>query len=201
MPINTILATTAAAILLFGPAGGQMIRQAAQTPMATTQPAVSQQAPAQPSADCANQSDDAANVEDAVAEGAAVDTDTEELQCGDQNAPDDAEADTESEAAESDQNDAAPNATPAITADQAKATAEAHLNAGAASKVELDDENGQLVYSVDIGGVDVIVDAMTGAVVTVDSDQDGAEGGADTDQDTLEEGDQTTPDTTPEVAG
>lgn len=195
MPINTILATAAAAILLFGPAGGQMIRQAAQAPAATSQPAISQQAPAQPSVDCANQLDDATE-----ADSAAADTDTEELQCGDQNAPDATEADTESEAAESDQNDAAPSATPAITADQAKATAEAQLNAGAASKVELDDENGQLVYSVEIGGVDVKVDAMTGAIVTVDNGQDGADG-ADADQDQLEEGDQNAPDSTPDVAG
>jgi len=41
--------------------------------------------------------------------------------------------------------------TPAITADQAKAAAEAHLNAGAATRVQLDDENGKLVYSVEIG--------------------------------------------------
>ena len=33
----------------------------------------------------------------------------------------------------------------------------------------MDDENGQLVYSVEIGGVDVKVDAMTGVVVTVES--------------------------------
>lgn len=203
MPINTILATAAAAILLFGPAGGQMIRQAAQAPAATSQPAISQQAPAQPSVDCANQPADGAE-----ADSTAVDADTEELQCGDQNAPDATEADTESEAAESDQNDAAPSATPAITADQAKATAEAQLNAGAASKVELDDENGQLVYSVEIGGVDVKVDAMTGAVVTVDNGQDGADGAdadaadaADADQDQLEEGDQNAPDSTPDVAG
>ncbi len=180
MPINTIFATAAAAILLFGPVGGQMLRQTAQSPVATSHPAVSQQAPALTSADCANQTDDAAEVEDAAADSATVDTDTEELQCGDQNAPDGAEADTESEAAESGQDDAVPNATHAITADQAKATAEAHLSAGAAGKVELDDENGQLVYSVEIGSVDVKVDAMTGAIVTVDNEQDGAEGvGAD----------------------
>lgn len=199
MPINTILATTAAAILLFGPVGGPMIRQVAQTPVATSLPAISQQTPSQPAVDCANQSDGATDAEDAVAD-AAVDTDAEELQCGDQNAPDTTDADTESEDAASDQNDAAPNVTPAITADQAKASAEAYLSAGAASKVELDDENGQWVYSVEIGGADVKVDAMTGAVVTVDNDQDGAEGvGAD--EDTLEEGGQTTPDTAPEVAG
>ncbi|HRW50019.1 MAG TPA: PepSY domain-containing protein [Caldilinea sp.] len=195
MPINTILATAAAAILLFGPAGGQMIRQAARTPAAASLPAISQQAPAQPSTDCASQLDDATE-----ADSAAADTDTEELQCGDQNAPDAAEADTESEAAESDQNDAAPSATPAITADQARATAEAQLNAGAASKVELDDENGQLVYSVEIGGVDVKVDAMTGVVVTVESGQDSAEN-AESDQDQVEEGNQASPDVAPDAAG
>ena len=195
MPINTILATAAAAILLFGPAGGQMIRQAARTPAAASLPAISQQAPAQPSTNCASQLDDATE-----ADSAAADTDTEELQCGDQNAPDAAEADTESEAAESDQNDAAPSATPAITADQARATAEAQLNAGAASKVELDDENGQLVYSVEIGGVDVKVDAMTGVVVTVESGQDSAEN-AESDQDQVEEGNQASPDVAPDAAG
>ena len=195
MPINTILATAAAAILLFGPAGGQMIRQAARTPAAASLPAISQQAPAQPSTDCASQPDDAIE-----ADSAAADTDTEELQCGDQNAPDAAEADTESEAAESDQNDAAPSAAPAITADQARATAEAQLNAGAASKVELDDENGQLVYSVEIGGVDVKVDAMTGVVVTVESGQDSAEN-AESDQDQVEEGNQASPDVAPDAAG
>ncbi|MCB0041994.1 MAG: PepSY domain-containing protein [Caldilinea sp.] len=195
MPINTILATAAAAILLFGPAGGQMIRQAARTPAAASLPAISQQAPAQPSTNCASQLDDATE-----ADSAAADTDTEDLQCGDQNAPDAAEADTESEAAESDQNDAAPSATPAITADQARATAEAQLNAGAASKVELDDENGQLVYSVEIGGVDVKVDAMTGVVVTVESGQDSAEN-AESDQDQVEEGNQASPDVAPDAAG
>ncbi|MCB0025738.1 MAG: PepSY domain-containing protein, partial [Caldilinea sp.] len=89
---------------------------------------------------------------------------------------------------------------PAITADQARATAEAQLNAGAASKVELDDENGQLVYSVEIGGVDVKVDAMTGVVVTVESGQDSAEN-AESDQDQVEEGNQASPDVAPDAAG
>ena len=106
------------------------LRLAAALPVATSHPAISQQALAQTSADCANQTDDS-DVEDAVADSATVGTDTEELQCGDQNAPDGAEADTESEDAASDQNDAAPNVTPALTADQARATAEAHLNSGA----------------------------------------------------------------------
>lgn len=53
---------------------------------------------------------------------------------------------------------------------------------------------------MEIGSVDVKVDALTGAIVTVDNEQDGAEGvGAD--EDTIEEGDQTTPATAPDVAG
>ena len=68
--------------------------------------------------------------------------------------------------------DVAQLGTPAITADQARATAEAHLNAGPASKVELDAENGKLVYSVDIGTSEVKVDAMSGEVLGVESDLD-----------------------------
>ena len=68
--------------------------------------------------------------------------------------------------------DPVPAGTPAITADQAKAAAEAHLNAGAATRVQLDDENGKLVYSVEIGTSDVKVDAMTGAVLGVERGQD-----------------------------
>ena len=74
---------------------------------------------------------------------------------------------------ENDQDDdVAQLGTPAITADQARATAEAHLNAGPASKVELDAENGKLVYSVDIGTSEVKVDAMSGEVLGVESDLD-----------------------------
>jgi uncharacterized membrane protein YkoI len=38
--------------------------------------------------------------------------------------------------------------------------------------VELDDENGQLVYSVEIGSSDVKVDAMTGTVLGVETGED-----------------------------
>ena len=62
--------------------------------------------------------------------------------------------------------DPAPAGTPAITADAAKAAAEASLNAsGKATTVTLDDENGKLVYSVQIGQTDVKVDANTGTVL------------------------------------
>ena len=98
------------------------------------------------------------------------DTDTQDVQEGPQNGPDTG-TDAEAEGS-SDGQDAAPLGTPAITADVAQATAEKYLNAGTASQVELDDENGQLVYSVEINGTDVKVDAMTGSVL-------GAESGAD----------------------
>ncbi|OQA41199.1 MAG: Peptidase propeptide and YPEB domain protein [Chloroflexi bacterium ADurb.Bin325] len=77
----------------------------------------------------------------------------------------------DSEEAE-DGHDAAPTDPPTITSDQAKTAAEAHLNAGTATKVELDAEDGKWVYSVEIGTSEVKVDAMTGAVLGVDSGQD-----------------------------
>ena len=190
---NTFLAVVAAAVFLFGPAGVGAVRQSIQTPATTTQPVTTMQpvtaaqpvtavgqASAEQTGDCL---DDTA---DEVEADNGVDTDTLDVQCGDQNSPDALERDAESdtEAAGSEQNDAAPTATPAISADQAQAAAEAHLNAGSASKVELDDENGQLVYSVEIGSTDVKVDAMTGAIVTVENDQE--DEGADANESTPE---------------
>jgi len=69
-----------------------------------------------------------------------------------------------------DEKDVASLGTPEITFDQAQAAAEAHLNAGSASEIELENENGQLVYSVEIGASEVKVDAMTGAVLGVERD-------------------------------
>jgi len=77
-------------------------------------------------------------------------------------------ASNEAEVEGNDGPDAAPTGTPAVTAADAQKTAEAYLNAGPASKVQLDDENGKLVYSVEIGTTDVKVDAMTGAVLGKD---------------------------------
>ena len=72
--------------------------------------------------------------------------------------------------------EAAPEAPPAgkaaITAEAARKAAEAYLNAGAASEVELENENGRLVYSVEIGGTEVDVDAMTGEVLGPGSTED-----------------------------
>ncbi len=100
----------------------------------------------------------------AEANGADMDA----VEDGDQGGPDGA-ADMEDA---DDVQDAAPSGTPAISADTAKQAAEAHLGAGSASKVELDDEDGQLVYSVEIGSTDVKVDATTGAVLKT---EDGAD--------------------------
>lgn len=71
----------------------------------------------------------------------------------------------ETETAPESESEAALVGTPAITAEAAQQAAETYLNAGAATEVELEDNNGQLVYSVEISGTDVIVDAITGQVV------------------------------------
>lgn len=148
MKIKRTLAVAAVALLLVGTMGLTAVHTFAQT----------SQPPAQTQAATAPDNEQAVG----------ADTDQIEEQVGDQNA-----ADNSAEAPEAaDGQDAAPAGTPSITADQAKVTAEAHLNAGAATKVQLDDENGKLVYSVEIGTSDVKVDAMTGAVLGVDSGQD-----------------------------
>ena len=69
--------------------------------------------------------------------------------------------------------DAAPTGTPAISVDAAIKAAQSHLNSTAAGKATLDDENGALVYSVDLNGSDVKVDAMTGVVLGVDQAGEG----------------------------
>lgn len=56
-----------------------------------------------------------------------------------------------------------------ITADEAKQIAEARVG-GAASDVQLGDENGTLIYEVLIGGQEVKVDAGNGAVLAVEAD-------------------------------
>ena len=99
-------------------------------------------------------------------EQAANDTDKVDEQCGDQNAPDTQETGGKEDT------EAAPSGTPAITADQAQAAALA-VHPGTVHAVELDQENGKLVYGVEFdGGVDVKVDAMTGAVLSTETGQD-----------------------------
>jgi uncharacterized membrane protein YkoI len=99
-----------------------------------------------------------------------ADTDQVEEQVGDQNGPDTAdESEIEtSDASSKDGQDAAPSGTPAITSDAALIAAQTYLNSSATGTVTLDDENGKLVYSVDLNGSDVKIDAMTGVVLGLD---------------------------------
>jgi len=109
---------------------------------------------------------------------AGPDTDNVEEQVGEQ--VEDGLADSR-EAAEpkgSDGADAVPTGTPAITSDAAIQAAQAFLNTTASGTATLDDENGILVYSVDLNGSDVKVDAMSGVALGVDQVGDGQlEGG------------------------
>ena len=56
-----------------------------------------------------------------------------------------------------------------ITADEAEQVAEAKVG-GTASKVELGNENGTLIYEVEIGNQEVKVDAGNGSVLQVEND-------------------------------
>jgi len=113
-------------------------------------------------------------------QAAGPDTDNVEEQVGDQNTQD-TSADTANETAEAkgnDGQDVAPTGTPSITSDAAIQAAQAYLNTTASGTATLDDENGKLVYSVDLNGRDVKVDAISGVVLGVDQVGDGQfEGG------------------------
>jgi uncharacterized membrane protein YkoI len=172
MKISHIVALAAIALLVVGMAGvaaAQTFAQPAQPPaqIGVTGAADNGQALAPAGSQAGEQIEDQ-NSPDTGAEVNAPDTDTVEDQVGDQNGPDTGEAVDEAVEGQ----DEAPAGTPAITADQAQAAAEASLSAGTASKVELDDENGQLVYSVEIGSSEVKVDATTGAVLGVETGED-----------------------------
>ena len=150
MKINRFVALAAIALLVVGAMGAMSLKAFAQ----------SSQTPAAQAETCDQQDDDTAETE------GAPDTDDVELQCGDQN-----EADEESEL--DDGQDAAPSGTPAITAEAAQKSAEDYLNAGASVSVELDDEDGKLVFSVEFSdGTDVKVDAMTGSVLGIEPAED-----------------------------
>ena len=130
MKIKRTLAVAAVALLVAGSLGLTAVHSFAQT----------SQPPAQ------TQTATAPDTKQAV----GADTDQVDEQVGDQSTADTAAetsvetaAETTAEAPEAaGGQDAAPTGTPNITADQAKAAAEAHLNAGTATQVQLDDENG-----------------------------------------------------------
>lgn len=185
MKINRFVALAVIALLVVGAMGAISAKAFAK---GNTAPAAQTTVQAQ---DCSQDQTDGTEAQDA-----SPDTDNVDLQCGDQNAPDDqagaADADTDTtEVQEGDQNaadtaevrgaeetesadgqDEAPTGAPAITADQAQQAAIA-AHPGTVIQTELDDENGALVYSVEFNdGVDVKVDAMTGLVIATESGQD-----------------------------
>jgi uncharacterized membrane protein YkoI len=57
---------------------------------------------------------------------------------------------------------------PAITAAAAQQIAEAHVQAGCARQIKLDEEDCRLIYKVKFIGVKVEVDATTGVVIDID---------------------------------
>lgn len=100
-------------------------------------------------------------------------TDTTQLQgqTGDHNGPDTG-TNKGSEVKDNtggDSQDATPAGLPTITAAAALKAAQSHLKTTATGKVTLDDENGKLIYSVEINGSDIKVDAMNGAILGVDT--------------------------------
>jgi uncharacterized membrane protein YkoI len=91
-------------------------------------------------------------------ESVGADTDREQLQSGDQYGGDEREVGY--------RHDPVSQGKPAITANAAITAAQTFLKtADVVGKLQLEDENGQLVYSVWIGGSDIKVDAMTGKVL------------------------------------
>lgn len=94
----------------------------------------------------------------------------------DQTTQDESATTGENELSGQEQADETPVGNPAVTADQAKAAALVQFPGATVISVQLDDENGQLVYSVeltDASGVsqDVKVDAMTGTVLPAGSSE------------------------------
>jgi uncharacterized membrane protein YkoI len=161
MKINKFLALAVIAMMAIGVMGFVSTKVHAQS---GTQPAAQAQVTEAPDSE----------------QPAGPDTDNVEEQLGDQNAQDtDVESANETEEAKgSDGQDATPAGTPSITSNAAIQAAQAYLNTTASGTATLDDENGRLVYSVDLNGSDVKVDAMSGVVLGVDQVGDGQfEGG------------------------
>jgi uncharacterized membrane protein YkoI len=137
MKHNRIIALVASALLAVGATAFVAPRAFAQSSPA-------------PSAQLQNSNTQQAD-EQNEKESAAVDSDREQSQNGDQNDP-------------------IPQAKPAITAAAVIAAAQSYLKtAEDVGELQLEEENGQLVYSVWIAGTDVKVDAMTGKVLSANT--------------------------------
>lgn len=160
MKINKFITIAAIALMAIGAIGFASSKVHAQSGTSTTPQVLPTEAPESP-------------------QSLAADTDTAQVQeqVGDQSGVDSA-SDSSSAAADlageevepvsKDGNDAAPTGTPTVSADAALKAAQAYLSTSAAGTVTLDDENGVLVYSVDLNGSDVKVDALSGAILGVD---------------------------------
>jgi uncharacterized membrane protein YkoI len=158
MKLNRFIALAAIALLVIGGMGTIATRS-----LAASKTAVSAQ----------SQSCDQQDADTGESPGAA-DTDNVDLQCGEQvedGQPDGAEG---SEAAESTTNEAdeaaALQSKAAISAADAESAALAANPGASVVKTELDDENGTVVYSVELSNsADVKVDATNGTILTTDS--------------------------------
>jgi uncharacterized membrane protein YkoI len=185
MKINRFIALAAIALLVIGAMGAVAMQSFAKSNSA---PAVQAQV-------CDQQDDDSAEVQD------APDTNNVELQCGEQvkdSQPDGAEAPESESPGAADTGTQDPSYTGSVAVDQAQteslseadesaalqgitniSAADAEAAALAANpgatvvKIELDNENGALVYSVELSnGADVKVDAGNGTILFTDSDAD-----------------------------
>ena len=159
MKINRFVALTVIALLVIGAMGTISVKAFAQShpaPAAQTQP-------------CDQEDDDSTEAQD------ATDTDDIEDQCGDQNEADDQEAeDAQAEDTEDGETETvvAPAGVTVITVAQAEAAALA-AHPGVVTLTELEDENGQWIYTVEFAdGVEVEIDAVTGLLLGTDSEQD-----------------------------
>lgn len=161
MKINRFIALAALALLVVGAMGTISYRT-----LAASNTAVSTQ-----SQSCDQQDDDSHEVAE------AADTDNVDLQCGEQvedGQPDGAE---DAEVAGTESNEANEAATlqskAAVFAADAESAALAANPGTSVVKTELDDENGTVVYSVELSnGADVKVDAANGTILTTDSGAD-----------------------------
>ena len=161
MKLNRFIALAAIALLVIGGMGTIATRSLAA-------PSASSTAQAQ---DCAQQDDDSTEVAE------TADTDNVDLQCGDQvedGQPDGAEGSEAAEPAVNEADEAAAlQGKAAITAADAESAALAATPGASVVKTELDDENGTVVYSVELSnGADVKVDAANGTILTTNSGVD-----------------------------
>jgi uncharacterized membrane protein YkoI len=161
MKLNRFIALATIALLVVGGMGAIATRS-----LAASKIAVSAQ----------SQSCDQQDADTAEAAGVA-DTDNVDLQCGEQvedGQPDGAEGSEAAEPAGNEANEsAALQGKAAISAAEAESAVLAANPGASVVKTELDDENGTVVYSVELSnGADVKVDAANGTILTTESGAD-----------------------------